>query len=315
MESNQILSAIKAFRKKKNILGGEVLVYIDDEHYDSDHEFTDVLDYLYMQIDNINHKLDDIRKNALGKETKRLYSGWLSDRPDALLAELDMLNKMVDSVKESDAELYLFTTTYTVHASKELALFEIRPIKTETSVETGYGLVPVMNKNKQISLKLQHAAKREVVCETYSYKNAVVGKDSGEFWTVYEKDWVFDNENYAGNHCDTFGKDPIDTLAPVQIKYDLECMIAAIDSDKVAELGLYQDRLVMAFESEHIDKFQKEIDDITKKYRPVRCKECGKFFILPEYKANWYTEKGLNLPRRCGPCRKKRAEKKESSES
>lgn len=39
-----------------------------------------------------------------------------------------------------------------------------------------------------------------------------------------------------------------------------------------------------------------------------QCKECGTTFLITETEAEWYENRGLELPKRCPDCRRKRRE-------
>lgn len=41
----------------------------------------------------------------------------------------------------------------------------------------------------------------------------------------------------------------------------------------------------------------------------VKCKDCGRYFILPRSEKEWFEDRDLNVPRRCVPCRNKRKKK------
>jgi hypothetical protein len=38
----------------------------------------------------------------------------------------------------------------------------------------------------------------------------------------------------------------------------------------------------------------------------IQCKDCKKFFLITDEDTKWYTEHDLNVPKRCGDCRKRR---------
>ena len=40
----------------------------------------------------------------------------------------------------------------------------------------------------------------------------------------------------------------------------------------------------------------------------IKCKDCNKPFTLTEEHLQWYKDKGLEPPKRCAECRKKRRE-------
>ena len=40
----------------------------------------------------------------------------------------------------------------------------------------------------------------------------------------------------------------------------------------------------------------------------IKCKDCGNFFLIDKDEKEWYTNKGLNIPKRCGICRDNRKE-------
>lgn len=44
----------------------------------------------------------------------------------------------------------------------------------------------------------------------------------------------------------------------------------------------------------------------------VKCKDCGEEFTISNGEKEWYEKKGLALPARCRPCRKKRKSEKET---
>ena len=42
----------------------------------------------------------------------------------------------------------------------------------------------------------------------------------------------------------------------------------------------------------------------------LKCKECGQMFTISGKEAEWYKEKGFELPKRCPECRKSRRKNK-----
>lgn len=43
----------------------------------------------------------------------------------------------------------------------------------------------------------------------------------------------------------------------------------------------------------------------------IKCKACGKVFVMGRREVRWYSNMGYPLPKRCPECRKKRKEAKE----
>ena len=313
MEESRIHEVIKELRKKLDVTG-EVLLYLDDETRNRKHDYTDVLDYLYMQIDNREQWLDEIREAALDKTSGR---GRVRGRtrgfrlglktPNQLMAEIETLDEMVDAVKNSTAELYLY-----VPGSQELGqkakLYEVLFDKDEISTEIGYALSVSVEKG-QVSLKLQRAAERKASVETYRYRDAVADKELGRIHIFPKESWVWDNEVNEGCSWEEFDVfNALHDSAPIEIANGIEAMIGTIDSKKINWYPFT--RQLMILDDNMVEDAQAEINKIIKEYRPVCCKDCGRIFILPDYEAEWYTRKGLTLPKRCKPCRNKRAEQK-----
>lgn len=38
----------------------------------------------------------------------------------------------------------------------------------------------------------------------------------------------------------------------------------------------------------------------------IKCRDCGTEFAVDEKEQAWYAERGLQIPKRCKPCREKR---------
>lgn len=41
----------------------------------------------------------------------------------------------------------------------------------------------------------------------------------------------------------------------------------------------------------------------------VKCRDCGKVFVIAEKEQEWYNERNWELPKRCLRCRQKRKQK------
>jgi len=41
----------------------------------------------------------------------------------------------------------------------------------------------------------------------------------------------------------------------------------------------------------------------------IKCRDCGKDFVMGKREINWYSKRGWTLPKRCESCRKVRRKK------
>lgn len=55
---------------------------------------------------------------------------------------------------------------------------------------------------------------------------------------------------------------------------------------------------------EYVEELNKEID--SGEHSLLKCKECERYFLLPRTEKEWFTSRGLIVPKRCPKCRKKR---------
>jgi hypothetical protein len=46
----------------------------------------------------------------------------------------------------------------------------------------------------------------------------------------------------------------------------------------------------------------------------IRCKDCGEEFVLSANERRWFEGRGLQLPKRCVPCRQDKRERNERME-
>jgi len=53
-----------------------------------------------------------------------------------------------------------------------------------------------------------------------------------------------------------------------------------------------------------VARFNKDIK--AEKFFIKKCKECGIFFVISADEKQWYEDRGMQLPKRCEKCRKKR---------
>ena len=84
------------------------------------------------------------------------------------------------------------------------------------------------------------------------------------------------------------------------------------DSDSIPEtnfiLDLYEDESKIYYDYEYVTDYLEHMNKhISDGYWKIRkCKDCGKYFVLPFDEEMWFTEHMLDRPKRCPKCRAKR---------
>ena len=56
-----------------------------------------------------------------------------------------------------------------------------------------------------------------------------------------------------------------------------------------------------------MNRFNKDLE--AGRIEVIKCKDCGKFFILNQDERIWFDQRNLNKPKRCANCRKIRKER------
>ena len=56
------------------------------------------------------------------------------------------------------------------------------------------------------------------------------------------------------------------------------------------------------------ENIQKLVDQLngTNPGRAIKCKNCHRYFFIPQNEEEWYKENDYDLPKRCKPCRRMR---------
>lgn len=80
------------------------------------------------------------------------------------------------------------------------------------------------------------------------------------------------------------------------------------DFDSAPETNLYDSENVYKLEEKYMIKgVMKDNERLRSgEYKVIKCKDCGKYFILTLDEKIWFEDRGLSAPRRCQRCRGKR---------
>ena len=89
-----------------------------------------------------------------------------------------------------------------------------------------------------------------------------------------------------------------------RVYYDYDNGLFACD-DHSTQVGKMTDFVYWMDSQEHAKEAVKYSND-TKLLRIHKCRECGELFYLEPTEKAWFVDRGLEIPKRCPSCRKKR---------